>query len=287
MTVQNALDRAFTAAHSEDRAALILYMTAGFPDREVFVELACAVLDAGADALEIGIPFSDPLLDGAAIQRSQEIALEGGVTPADCLRFASLVREQCDKPLLFMGAYNPILTHRVEKFCWDAYRAGVTGLVVPDVPYEEQAELREAAAGADIHLIQLLAPTSTQDRVRALCSVATGFVYCISVAGVTGVRAGVPAAARPLVERARSCTDLPVAVGFGIAGPGPARQVADFADGIIVGSALINLLANAAPQKRITLARAFVASLRDAVERSAAAVSGECTSERRLEEHST
>jgi tryptophan synthase alpha chain len=265
MTVSNALDEAFARARQDDRAVLIPYITAGFPDPERFVDLAVAVLEAGADALEIGIPFSDPLLDGPAIQHSQQKALDAGVTPPRCLEYAAAIHTRSDKPLLFFGAYNPVFAYGPARFCRDAAQAGISGLIFPDVPVEEQQELREAATGHGIHLIQLVAPTSTPERLARVCAAASGFVYCISVAGVTGVRSGVAEAARPLVEKIRACTDVPVAVGFGIAGPEQAQQVAAFADGAIVGSALINLLAETPLDARVERAAAFVQQLSQAL----------------------
>jgi tryptophan synthase alpha chain len=265
MTVHNALDVAFQRARAEGRGVLIPYLTAGFPQREGFVDLAIAILE-GADALEIGIPFSDPLLDGVSIQGSQQRALEAGVTPALCLELARQIHARTDKPLLFMGAYNPIYAYGVAGFCADAARAGLSGLIIPDVPLEEQGELQEGTSGHGLHLIQLMAPTSTETRVRRVCANASGFIYCISVAGVTGARASVAATARPLVERVRCCSDVPVAVGFGIAGPQQAREVIEFADGVIVGSRLIDLLRDTPAEQRIDAARQFIGSLRDALQ---------------------
>jgi tryptophan synthase alpha chain len=241
-------------------------LTGGFPVPERFVDLALAVLDAGADALEIGIPFSDPLLDGPAIQRSQQLALERGITPAACLDFAREIHDHSDKPLLFMGPFNPLLAYGVERFSADAAHAGMSGMIVPDVPIEEQAELRTAADAHGLHLIQLVAPTSTEQRLRRVCRDASGFVYCISVAGVTGVRRDVAETAQPLVERVRACTNLPVAVGFGISGPEQARQVARFADGVIVGSALINVVSEASGDGLIEAAQQFMSVLHGALQ---------------------
>jgi tryptophan synthase alpha chain len=266
VSVRNALDAAFTQTREEGRGALVLYMTAGHPDREGFVDLAVAVLDAGADALEIGVPFSDPLLDGPSIQRSQQLALESGVTPADCIAVAAEIHTRTSKPLLLMGAYNPLLAHGQERLCREASEAGVTGLIVPDLPHEEQGELSQAARGAGLHLIQMAAPTSSERRLAAVCADASGFIYCISVAGVTGARSNVSEAARPLVARVRACTAVPVAVGFGIAGPQQASEVAGFADGVVVGSALVNLVAEASAAERVVRAREFVSGLRKAVE---------------------
>src|SRR5947209_7696793 len=170
MTVHNALDEAFARARQEDRAVLIPYITGGFPDPERFVDLAVAVLQAGADALEIGIPFSDPLLDGPAIQRSQQQALESGVTPRRCLEYAAEIHACSDKPLIFMGAYNPVFAYGPARFCQDAARSGITGLIIPDVPLEEQQELHGAAVTSQIHLIQLVAPTSTPERLKRVCA---------------------------------------------------------------------------------------------------------------------
>ncbi|MBV9279758.1 MAG: tryptophan synthase subunit alpha [Chloroflexi bacterium] len=270
MTVRNGLDAAFDAARREGRGVLIPYLTAGYPELDGFVDLAVTTLEAGADALELGVPFSDPVLDGPSIQRSQQRALAAGVTPPVCLQLASQIHARTGKPLISFGAYNPILAYGVERYCRDASQAGMAGLIAPDVPFEEQGELR-AATAVNLHLIQLVAPTSSPERLGRVCAAASGFVYCMSVAGVTGARAGVAATARPLVERVRACTAIPVAVGFGISTPDHAREVASFADGVVVGSALINLLADTPRERRLDAVRSFIASLRDALK--AAAVS--------------
>jgi tryptophan synthase alpha chain len=271
---RDALDATFERARAEGRGVLIPYLTAGYPNPASFADLAVAVLDAGADALELGIPFSDPLLDGPAIQRSQGEALAAGVTPADCLRFAGEIHARSGKPLLFFGAYNPIFAYGVQRFCAAAAEAGVSGLIVPDLPFEEQPELRAATREAGLCVVQLVAPTSTPERVRRVCSAAEGFVYCISVAGVTGARGSVASTARPLVERVRGCTDVPVAVGFGIAGPDAAREVVSFADGAVVGSALINLVGETPGPRRIEAAARFIEILADAVRGAGSAING-------------
>jgi tryptophan synthase alpha chain len=259
--IRNQLDGAFASARAQGRGVLIPYLTAGFPERSGFIDLCAALLDAGADALEIGIPFSDPLLDGPSIQGSQQTALDAGVTPEDCLDFARGVRERSGKPVLFMGAYNPIFAYGLDRFAQSSADAGVTAMIVPDLPFEEQDDLRESCTQHGLHLIQLVAPTSTHDRLRRVCSVASGFVYCISVTGVTGTRTEVSEAARPLVERVRELTDVPVAIGFGIAGPDQVRAVTAIADGAIVGSALIDVLREAAPWEREHAGSEFVSLL--------------------------
>lgn len=271
MTVQNAVDEAFARARREGRGVLIPYLTAGYPSRASFVDLAATIFESGADALEVGVPFSDPLLDGVSVQGSQQRALEEGVTPADCLDFARAIHARAEKPLIFMGAYNPVLAYGVDRFCRDAAGAGVSALIIPDVPFEEQGELLAGTASHGQHLIQMVAPTSTDARLQHVCSIASGFVYCISVAGVTGARRDVTATARPLVERMRRCTDTPVAVGFGIAGPQQAHEVAEFADGVIVGARLIDLVREAPEEQRMAAVKEFIGGLRDALDRTAAA----------------
>lgn len=267
MTVVNRLDRTFERTRADGRAALMPYLTGGFPSRESFVDVAEAILSAGADVIEIGIPFSDPLLDGVAVQGSQQRALDAGTTPADCLAYAAELHARSAHPLVFMGAYNPMLSYGIDRWCRDSKEAGVSALIVPDVPFEEQGELLEGTEEHGLHLIQMLAPTSTDARVEAVCARASGFIYCISVAGVTGARAGVPATARPLVERVRRYTDVPVAVGFGISGPVQAREVAEFADGIAVGARVIEVVRDAPEDRRIEDVQGFIGSLRDAVHR--------------------
>jgi tryptophan synthase alpha chain len=267
---RNEMDATFERLRKENRGALILYLTAGYPDPARFVDLAVTVLEAGADALEIGIPFSDPLLDGPAIQRSQQAALDAGITPAQCVRFAEEIHRRSPKPLLFMGAYNPMLAYGLDRLCRAADRAGVTGIIVPDLPFEEQSDLLRAAGDNNIHVVEMAAPTSSPARMARVCASASGFIYCISVTGVTGARSSVTDTARPLVKRVRACTDLPVAVGFGIAGPEQASEVATFADGVIVGSALINIVSEAGPEELLPRARDFTDGLCRALVRPAA-----------------
>jgi tryptophan synthase alpha chain len=246
------------------------YLTAGFPRPAEFVDLAVAVLQAGGDVLEIGVPFSDPLLDGPTIQHSQQVALDAGTTPLDCVRFAEEIGSRAKGVRLFMGAFNPIAAHGVERFCNEAARAGVSGLIIPDLPLEEQQGLRRAADRASIHVIQLVAPTTSEERLRRVCEAASGFIYCISVAGVTGARTHVAERARPFVERIRACTDVPVAVGFGIAGPEEARAVGEFADGVLVGAALITRVGAAEEGRSAQAGADFVHALRGALDAQAA-----------------
>lgn len=266
MTVQvhNALDEAFAAAYLTGSAVLIPYLTAGFPDRSEFVDLAVAVLDAGGDALEIGIPFSDPLLDGPSTQYSQQVALEAGITPPDCLEYARQIHERTGKPLVFMGAYNPMLAYGLERFVADGAARGITGIITPDLPFEEQEDLLRCTLANNLHLIQMVAPTTSPERMERVTSRASGFIYGISIAGVTGARANLAQTARPMVERVKALTDVPVAVGFGISEPEQAAQVGAFADAVIVGSALIDVVGNAAPSERLRAVTTFIQGLRQA-----------------------
>jgi len=262
--VRNDVDEAFAMAKAEGRAALIPYLTAGYPSPETFIDVAAFALDSGADALEIGVPFSDPLLDGPSIQYSQHLALQNGINLGDCLHFAEQVKKRSGKPLLLMGAFNPFLSLGLHDVCRRAQEAGVAGLIVPDIPLEEQGELRVALAERGLHLIQMVAPTSPPERISRIAEAASGFVYCVSVAGVTGARSQTPETATPLVRAVREATGVPVAVGFGIASPRQVAEVSQFADGVIVGSAMIDVLRDAPRGTEAATLGGFVSSLRAA-----------------------
>jgi tryptophan synthase alpha chain len=246
--------------------ALIPYITAGYPDVETTVELALALAGAGADLLELGIPFSDPLADGVTIQRASFAALQAGVTPRVCLEIAGRIRERSDIPLLFMGYYNPFLRFGLEAFAADSALAGIDGLIVPDLPPEEAAELRAALGAHGLDLIHMLAPTSTDDRIGLVARAARGFVYCTSLAGVTGARAELPTSLPAFLERVRRQTDVPLCVGFGISRPEHVRALVGIADGAIVGSALVGLIERLAPAERVGGAATFLGELRRAAD---------------------
>ena len=248
------------------RLALMPYITAGYPDVETTVELAVALAGAGADLLELGIPFSDPLADGVTVQRASFAALESGVTPRVCLDIARRIRARSDVPLLFMGYYNPFLRYGLDAFAEDSARAGIDGLIVPDLPPEESADLRAALGARGLDLIHLLAPTSTDERIGLVARTATGFVYCASLAGVTGARSELSADLPAFLERVRRQTDLPLCVGFGISRPEHVAALAGLADGAIVGSALVALVERTAPEARVSEAARFLAELREAAD---------------------
>lgn len=243
------------------RRALILYLTIGFPERESALELVPRLVAAGADMVELGVPFSDPLADGATVQRATERALKNRVNVPYCLETVRQLRERdVSVPLLFMGYLNPMLQYGLDRFCADAQAAGLDGLIVPDLPPEESDDLHAACRAHDIDLIQLLAPTSTEERIGHVIEKASGFIYCVSLTGVTGARAELPAALPAFLSRVRAQTETPLAVGFGISQPEQAHQVAQIADGVVVGSALLNVVEQGKDLE------AFVRGLREAID---------------------
>ncbi|MEX0762081.1 MAG: tryptophan synthase subunit alpha [Dehalococcoidia bacterium] len=254
---------AIEAANAQGRIALLPFVTAGHPSPETTPDIVRAIVDAGADVVELGVPFSDPLAEGPTIQKSSFDALSRGVTPAACIDMATRIRESgVTVPLIFMGYYNPILSMGIGEFCRRSAAAGVDGLIVPDLPASEAGPLMDEADAAGLSVIPLLALTSTDRSVEQSCRRAGGFIYCVSVLGVTGARAQVSSRVRGLVEKVRSHTDLPVAVGFGISTPEHVAEVAGYADGAAVGSALVNAISDGPPETAAERAGKYVASLK-------------------------
>lgn len=235
------------AAFSGGRVALVPYLTAGFPTLDGAREVGEAYVDAGADIIEIGVPFSDPLADGPTIQDTTTRALRNGADLYYCLELAGGFSERV--PVVFLVYYNVIFARGPEKFLEDAAGAGVSGLVIPDLPVDEVEEFAGLAAKKGVALCPLAAPTSTDERLARIGELATGFVYCVSVAGVTGVRDALPPGAVELLRRVRSRTDVPAALGFGIGSPEAAAQAAAEADGVIIGSKLMRLVAEGGPER--------------------------------------
>lgn len=256
----------FEALAGEGRRALIMYLTVGYPERESALDLVPAIVDAGADMIELGVPFSDPLADGATVQRATQRALQNGVRTAYCLETVRRLRSRgVDTPFLLMGYYNPILQYGVDRFCHDAAQAGVDGLIVPDLPPEEARELHAACKAHGLDLIFFLAPTSTDERIADVAALASGFIYCVSLTGITGARAELPPELPRFLAKVRAATHTPLAVGFGISQPHQARQVAALADGVIVGSALLNIVETTV-DRGPTAVQAFVRSLREGMD---------------------
>ncbi len=233
----------FARLKAEGRTALMPYHSAGFPTLDGSKAIIRALVDAGADMIEIGIPFSDPIADGPSVQGASQIALDNGTTPRDCLQLVRDLRaEGVSAPLLLMGYYNPILKYGVDRFVTDAAEAGADGFIVPDLPAEESGPLRDACRAHGRDLIFMVAPTSTDARLKVAAENGSGFLYCVSVTGVTGARDSMSASLGEYIGRIRATTDLPLAIGFGISKPEHVQQVGEIADGAIVGAALINAL---------------------------------------------
>ncbi|HEX5527419.1 MAG TPA: tryptophan synthase subunit alpha [Solirubrobacterales bacterium] len=229
---------AFKAARDEGRAALMPYMMAGYPDRETGLALAEAYADSGADLIELGVPFSDPLADGPAIHAAATKALEAGATLATALEVCRSVGDKV--PVIFMAYANMVLAHGgAAEFAGMLKAAGAAGVIVPDLPLDEAAEVREAFAAQGLALVPLLAPTTPAERRRRICEAAHGFVYVVSTVGTTGERNEIPPALTELVEATKADAHTPVAVGFGIGTPRQAAQVGRIADGVIIGSRLV------------------------------------------------
>lgn len=255
--------QAFTQAGAENRAALIPYLTLGYPSREESLNLVQAAAAGGADLIELGIPFSDPLADGPVIQRATHTALQQGTTVQRCLEMVQFLRaQQITIPLIFMGYYNPMLAYGERAFCRACSQVGVDGLIVPDLPPEEGERLENAARTFGLAQIYLVAPTSPIERIRLVTKHSQGFVYLVSVTGITGPRKQLPADLTAFVDRVRNLTEKPLAVGFGISSPEQARRVATHADGVVVGSALVRLADKPDGSAKV---QAFVADLRQAV----------------------
>ncbi len=226
----------------QEHTALIPYITVGYPSIEATLKVVPLLASSGCDIVELGIPFSDPLADGATIQKASFHALENGVTPQLCLDVARQLSQKVDIPLVFMTYFNPIFNYGLEEFCGACTWSGVDGLIIPDLPPEEGSELEAITRRQSLDLIYLLAPTSTQERIRLVAGKSRGFIYLVSVTGVTGVRDRLPVDLEAFVDGVRKVATQPLCVGFGISTPEQAGQVARIADGVIVGSRIIQLM---------------------------------------------
>ena len=232
----------FARRRAERKPAFVAFLTAGDPSLDATIDAAVALDRAGADVLELGVPFSDPLADGPVIQRASERALARGVTLPRVLETVPRIRERSELPLLLFSYYNPLLQHRLERVACDAKAAGADGVLVTDLPPEEADEWVAAARAVDLDTVFLASPTSPPERLRRVAEASRGFVYAISRTGVTGERQSLSEDARPLVERLRALTRVPVALGFGLSTPDQVREAAAVADGVVVGSALVRFL---------------------------------------------
>lgn len=249
--MSSRLTAAFARAAKARRAAFIPYITAGDPTLERTLELALALERAGADVLELGVPFSDPIADGPTNQRAAERALAQGVTLADVLALVGRLRYRSQLPVVLFTYYNPVHAYTLSRFAVDAAAAGVDGVLFTDVPVDEARPAAEALARTGLDLILLVAPTSTRQRIKAIAKLATGFVYLVARTGVTGVRTSLEEALEAQVRTVRKLTRAKVAVGFGISTPEQVHRVAQLADGVVVGSALVDRIAEVGDRREL------------------------------------
>ena len=241
---QGRLKARFEYLAAEGRAGLVTFLTAGDPNREISSTIIKGLPGAGADIIELGMPFTDPMADGPAIQASSIRALDAGQDINATLAMVKSFREKDDDtPIVLMGYYNPIYIYGVERFSEDAANAGVDGLIIVDIPPEEDAELRVPANKAGIDLVRLTTPTSDEQRLPTLMGGASGFIYYVSIAGITGTKSAATSNVADVVTRIRKFSDLPIAVGFGIKTPEQAAEIARVADAAVVGSAIVQIIA--------------------------------------------
>ena len=270
MNDASRLDKRFAALKAENRTALVTYTTAGDSSFETSLEILKGLPAAGADVIELGMPFSDPMADGPAIQKAALRALESGQTQARTLEMVRIFRRHdTETPLVLMGYYNPIYRYGVERFLGDAARAGVDGLIVVDLPPEHDDELCLPAAEHGINFIRLATPTTDAERLTTVLSNASGFIYYVSVAGVTGGSSPTPQSVEQAVGRLRERTHLPIAVGFGIRHAEQAAAIGHFSDAVVVGSALVECIERAAtPGDAIGSVHRLVRELAEGIRRA-------------------
>ena len=255
--------RIFERASVEDRLVVSIFLTIGHPSVDESRDLALAVIESGVEIVELGVPFSDPLADGATVQASSYAALRQGVTLGDCLRVAGEIREISDAALLLMGYTNPFLAYGLDRLVDDSQKAGVDGFIVPDLPPDEGQDFERAVEGSGLSIVYLVAPTLHDARLKTVVSHAQGFLYCVSLTGTTGgeqLGDGVD----EFLARVRRHTDIPLVVGFGISEPEHISRLRGKADGAIIGSRFVRLVDETNPHERIGAARAFVESMTEA-----------------------
>ena len=262
---------AFEQARRESRGVLIPYFMCGYPSAAQSMKLVLAATQAGADIIELGMPFSDPLADGATIQHAGQIALERGMTINGCLEIASQISARSDAPLILMGYYNPLLVYGIDRFCQEAVASGVCGLIIPDLPPEEAEPLQQAALQHGLSLIFLIPPTTPDERISDIARMASSgygtFIYCVALSGVTGARATLPSDLRAFIQRVYDYTKdfhLPLAVGFGISTPEHVAELTTYADGVVVGSALVKLIDQHAEEEQLEVVKRYILSLHEA-----------------------
>jgi len=273
----NRIDAAFDGLRAAGRKGLIAYITGGDPSPAVTADIVKALADGGADVIEIGIPFSDPMADGPTIQKASERALSAGTTPALVLEAVRSVRSRSQVPIALMTYFNPVFHRGKDRFMAEAAHAGADGLIIPDLPLEESEEVCSSAEEQGLVLIYLVAPTTPMERIRRIAAQTRGFLYCVSLVGVTGVRQDLPPELASFLGQVRGQTEKAVAVGFGISTPEHVRHVAPHCDAVIVGSAIVERVARAGGGGRDPAleARDFVRELREALDETHSLPAGE------------
>ena len=262
LTGVEAIAAMFRRAEEQNRVAFLPYFPIGYPNHEDSLDAITAMAETDVDGFEIGVPFSDPLADGPVIQAATQIALEQGTTVKKCVEAVRTLRERgVTQPMLLMGYLNPLLTYGLEAFVVDAKNAGADGMIVPDLPPEEGEELAALCAREGLALVFFLAPTSNAERIQLVTQRATGFIYVVSLTGVTGVRRELPPDLTQFIARVRALADKPLVMGFGISTPEQARMMNGLVDGFIVGSALVR-----AGKDSVAAVRELCASLRRALD---------------------
>ena len=247
---------------NKNNKTLIGYIPVGYPQLHSTIELVSLLVDSGCDIIELGIPFSDPIGDGPVIQNACYLALQNSVTVAYCLETAAALKGKVNIPLVFMGYYNPILRYGITEFVAASARAGISGLIVPDLPPEEATSLAQACEENGLDLIYLITPTSTAERIKLAARKSSGFIYLVSTSGVTGVKKNLSSNLGSLVGRVRKYTDKPICVGFGIGSAKQAAEVSQLADGVIIGSRLIKLIEEDKSYRQLA---AFVSTVKAAI----------------------
>ena len=256
---------AFAALQARGEAALVPFFTAGDPDLATTRDLVRAAVDAGAHAIELGVPFSDPMADGPVLQRAAARALTGATSLPRVLELVADLRQEVTQPIVLFGYYNPFFRYGLDRIATDAAAAGADGVLCVDLPPEEAGDLRTAMRATGLDLIALVAPTTPIARVRTIARTASGFLYFVSVLGTTGARAALPAELPELIARARRVTRLPLGVGFGVSTPEQAAWIAGFADAVIVGSAIGRLVEEGDARGAPARVAAFVGAMRTAM----------------------
>ncbi|MBP2073314.1 tryptophan synthase alpha chain [Thermoanaerobacterium butyriciformans] len=261
----NRIDKKFYELKQKGLKAMIPFITAGDPSLDVTVELVFKMEEGGADIIEIGIPYSDPLADGPIIQASSTRALKNGTKIDNIMDAVKKIRQKSEIPLVYLVYYNSIFKYGIERFVNEAKESGIDGLIIPDLPLEERKDIKEISEKYGIYLIPLVAPTS-KERIKNICESGKGFVYCVSTKGVTGIRNSIETDIKEYMRIVSEYTNMPKAIGFGISGPDMAKRFAPYCDGIIVGSAIVKMINDSRSKEEIyDNVKKFIYSIKEAI----------------------